>query len=93
MDPTVSDPTQKVMQQLRQQIADSPRELLEHLVERFRTLGNTAFRLKQYQGSCLLWHCSAYILAENLHPPMTFSSVCVCRSCEMLQSSNSCSRR
>lgn len=68
MDPTVCDPTQKalIQQQLGQQIADSPRELLEHLVERFRTLGNTAFRLKQYQGSCLLWHCSAYILAENL---------------------------
>ncbi len=52
MDRTVCHSAQKALirQQFGYSLSEAPQELLEHLVERFRTLGNTAFRLKQYQG-------------------------------------------
>lgn len=52
MDPTVCDPVQKalIQQHYGCDLADEPSNVLEHLVERFRSLGNAAFRLKRYKG-------------------------------------------
>ena len=52
MDPTVCDLLQKALieQHFGEQVCDAPLELLIHMAQRFKSLGNTAVRRKQFQG-------------------------------------------
>jgi len=58
MDPTVCDPLQKTLieQHFGEQVSNAPPELLIHLTQRFKSLGNTAARRKQFQGQRLSLH-------------------------------------
>ncbi|DBA69932.1 TPA: hypothetical protein ACH3X2_012426 [Trebouxia sp. C0005] len=51
MDPTVCDPLQKALieQHFGEQVSNAPPELLIHLAQRFKSLGNTAVRRSQFQ--------------------------------------------
>ena len=58
MDPTVCDPLQKALIERRfgEQVSNAPPELLIHLAQRFKSLGNIAVRRKQFQGQRLSLH-------------------------------------
>jgi len=58
MDPTVCHPLQKALieQHFGEQLSNAPPDLLIHLAQRFKSLGNTAARRKQFQGQRLSVH-------------------------------------
>ena len=92
MDLTVCDPMQKALieQHFGEQVSNAPPQLLIHLAQRFKSLGNTAVRQKQFQGQWLSLHnviCTPY---SSEHTET--SSLSVCRSCQVLQPGHSCGR-
>ncbi|DBA90775.1 TPA: hypothetical protein ACH3X1_003982 [Trebouxia sp. C0004] len=64
MDPTVCDPLQKALieQHFGEQVSNAPPELLIHLAQRFKSLGNTAVRRKQFQGQRFV---TAFIISRH----------------------------
>jgi len=92
MDPTVCDPLQKALieQHFGEQVSNAPPELLIHLAQRFKSLGNIAVRRKQFQGQRLSLHKIVCKPCSRDHTET--SSLSVCRSCQVLQPGHSCSR-
>lgn len=92
MDPTVCDPLQKALieQHFGEQVSNAPPGLLIHLAQRFKGLGNTAVRRKQFQGQRLSLH--AFIFTPYSRQYRGINILSVCRSCQVLQPGHSCSR-
>lgn len=92
MDPTVYVPLQKALieQHFGEKVPNAPPELLLHLIQRFKSLGNTAVRLKQFQGQRLTHLACNFTPYSRQYTGISLLSVC--RSCQVVQPGHSCSR-